>query len=53
MQYSDNHSRHLYFTNNSEENMGNLAVWLGVGCFIVITVEKDGEGHNLLFLCYN
>ena len=30
MQYSANHSRHLYFTNNSEENMRNLAVWLGV-----------------------
>ena len=30
MQYSANHSRHLYFTNNSEENMRNLVVWLGV-----------------------
>ena len=31
-------------------------IWLfgwGWRCFTVITVEKDGEGHKLLFLCFN
>ena len=30
MQYSANHSKHLYFTYNSEETMRNLAVWFGM-----------------------